>query len=250
MKKIDELIQRARLLSPERLGVLLQVAEAVGQGIRVDHDSTSDIVTDGFLEDFSARLLAYHAMHAQKLTKKPFEYLFVEASRAAGRKATLSASAVNPGADAVVDGVPFSLKTEGAQAMKKTAITISKLMEARWIRECRTGEDFARETRLHLESHLSQYERVLVFRAFEDSRHFKYELIEIPIHLFTLATSLAPTAFSTRTKNGSSSAQVFSGGRPAYTLRLDGSVEKVTVSGLDTSLCVEHARWTVNKRSS
>jgi hypothetical protein len=240
------LTQVAANLTPQRQALLLELAEALTRTIDVTIDRGTDILTPAFVEDFTGRVLAYHAMHEEKMTKKTFEYVFCGASRAAGRAAEITGSAVNAGADVTVDGSKFSLKTEAAQGISAEAITISKLMEARWIRECRTGADFAREVSSHVGGHLEHYERMLTLRAFDlADGTVEYNLVEIPLAVLRQVKALRASDFSERTKNGGSSAKVTVNGRPAFTLRLDGSVEKITVSGLRVDVCRRHGTWRV-----
>lgn len=240
------LTQLAGRLTPQRQVLLLELAQALTRTIDVKAERGSDILSTAFVEDFTGRVLAYHAMHEEKMTKKTFEYVFCGASRAAGRAAEITGSPVNPGADVTVDGSKFSLKTEAAQGISADTITISKLMEARWIRECRTGADFAREVSSHVGGHLDHYERMLTLRAFDlEDGSVEYSLVEIPLTVLRQVRTLRPADFSERTKNGGSSAKVTVNGRPAFTLRLDGSVEKITVSGLRVDVCRKHGSWRV-----
>jgi len=245
VKRIERLLRAATRLHPQRLDVLLELAVALGRDVAVSVDPDSDLMTPEFVEDFSARLIAYHALHEQKLTKKTFEFVFQGACRAAGQNAKITSSPVNPGADITVDGVPFSLKTEGARSMSRAKISISKLMEARWIRECRSSQDFAQETVAHVVEHLQSYRRMLVLRAFSVAAGFEYHLVEIPLDVLMQVQHLTAADFSPRTDNGGSSAHVHVGDAIAFTLRLDGSVEKVTVSGLQIEFCMKHGVWRV-----
>ncbi len=141
-------------------------------------------------------------------------------------------------------------------------------MEARWIRECKTTADFARETTYRVMSHLRKYERMIMLRAYDilslsldnqtqvpviqDSDVVKtlpkvrYDLYEIPLNILMLIEGLKESSFKPRTKNGGSSAKVYTAdNKAAFTLILDGSVEKVTVSNLRTDLCFLHGSWIV-----
>lgn len=247
MSRIQRLVEAAQRLHPQRLDVLIELAATLDRHVDVDVNPNSDLMTAEFVEDFSARLIAYHAFHEQTLTKKTFEFVFQGACKAAGRRAEITSSPVYPGADVTVDGVPFSLKTEGARNMSRDRITISKLMEARWIRECRTPEDFARETVTRVVDHLRSYRRILVLRAFSSRAQFEYHLIEIPLDVLMQVQHLTAVNFSDRTDNGSSSAHVEIDGEIAFTLRLDDSVEKITVSGLRLRFCRRHATWRVER---
>ena len=222
MSDLDELIVVALKLSDARLGALVELAISLSREVRVDVAAGSDLATPEFVDELSEHLLVHHATTDRKLTKKAFEFAFRAACRARRWAAELDANPNNPGADVTADGVAFSLKTEGAKDMARDKITISKLMEARWIRECRTGEQFRAAVADHVVDHLDEYERILVLRAFAED-------------------------FRPRTKSGGSSARVRVDGARAFTLGLDGSVEKVTVNGLVTSLCVRHGTWVVDK---
>jgi hypothetical protein len=247
MDELNAVVSAAKKLPVHRLGVLLEMTKALGRDIGVEINPASDLATPAFVEDFSGRLLTYHAFHEQKLTKKTFEYVFRGANQAANRTAVITGNSVNAGADIVVDGVAFSLKTEGAKSMSKGSITISKLMEARWIRDCKSQSDFSRQVTTKVVEHLREYERIITLRAFDRKGYFEYDLVEIPVALLLAVDTLQPSDFTDRTRSGGSSAKVTCAGSDAFTLRLDGSVEKITVSGLRTSLCLHHATWRVDR---
>lgn len=236
-------------LSEERVELLAEMANSLRREISSEVAPDSDIVTAKFDQDFSGRLLLFHAMHDAALTKKTFEFFFCGASRAAGRTAVLTGSGVHPGEDAVIDGQKFSLKTEGSKSIRRTEVHISKLMEASWIREGLTTVDLCRLARERIGAHLSHYERILTLRSFQDGDFVEYELVEIPHEILLRVAALAPAVFSSRTPKGSSSATVRNEqGEAFFVLSLDGSVEKVTVRRLDIRRCKVHARWRVNLR--
>lgn len=248
MAAFDDLVKMARGMDVPQLELLLAVGRALLSPIEQWVGGDSDLMGNRFGDHFANRLRIYHATHVEKLNKKAFEYAFAAASVLAGRKAVVTEDSTTAGADVVVDGIPFSLKTEASSGIDRAAITISKLMEARWIRECETGEDFARETTSRVTAHLSRYRRILMLRAFDETElAFRYELLEIPVEVLLALRTLTAADFSPRTKNGSSRASVRVAGKQAFLLRLDGSVEKVTVSGLDVRLCRPHAWWVIPK---
>jgi hypothetical protein len=226
------------------------MAEAMRGSICQTLASKSDILSPVFIEHFANRFRMHHATHSEKFNKKAFEFAFHSACLAAGRKSVIVNDPTNPGADVIVDGVPFSLKTEAAASIQDGHITISKLMEARWIRECTTRENFARETTRRVVAHLEKYARILMLRAFTVSRtEVRYDLVEIPRDLLLNIRGLTSADFEERTENGSSRADVYiprgTERTKAFTVRLDGSVEKVTIAGLQTGLCVLHGSWQV-----
>jgi len=186
-------------------------------------------------------------MHDAALTKKTFEYFFCGASRASGRAAYQTQNSVHPGEDVIVDGQRFSLKTEGGKSINRQVVHISKLMEARSLRSCHSAEDYWQFAQRRIIDHLQHYERIISLRSFQGVANVvEYELVEIPRDLLLRISALTPDNFSARTANGSSSATVRSDEHhPLFTLSLDGSVEKVTIRGLDIRNCTVHARWGV-----
>ena len=233
-------------LPEEKINLLVEMGRALCRRVSVRIDPGSDIVTASFERDFSGRLLLFHAMHDAALTKKTFEYFFCGASRAAGRTAVQTQNSVHAGEDAVIDGQKFSLKTEGGKTIRRTFAHISKLMEARWIRECASESDFCECAHRRIVAHLMHYERILSLRSFQTGRTWEYELVEIPRKVLLRISTLNPGDFSARITNGSSRATVRGEqGEPLFVLSMDGSVEKVTVRNLDVRSCVVHARWQV-----
>lgn len=233
-------------LKPTQIALLLEMARAMTVEIEEYVNENSDIISSDFATNFSNRLLIHHATHTEKFGKKAFEYAFVNASIATGKSAQIISSSTNPGTDVVVDGINFSLKTEASARINRKKITISKLMEARWIRECNTREDFANGVVNRVVRHLQQYQRILILRAYNVSRNqVKYELIEIPHNLLLEIRNLTSNDFTDKTASGSCRSSVYISENKAFTLSLDGSVEKVTILGLDTDLCFYHASWII-----
>jgi Type II site-specific deoxyribonuclease len=227
--------------------ILARIAGAFQVPVDSEATPTSDLATDAFMEDFANRLIVWHALNADPLKKKAFEYAFAASCRNAGRNALVIANPVHPGQDVMLDGIAFSCKTEAEAKISQKKIKISKLMEARWIRECTTSEQFATGVLKRVIHHLDQYERMVTLRAFKRPGPIvEYHLIEIPLAVLRRASTLTAKDFGPRTKNGSSKAVVLTeDGKPAFTLTLDGSVEKVTVNCLNAALCRPHARWSV-----
>lgn len=251
---LGELLRVAGELEPARVALLVDMARALAGDVEEEISSDSDVLTEGFAENFVNRLRIYHATNAEKFNKKAFEYAFVAAARYAGSSAEVLPNAVAPDADVEVDEVRFSLKTEAAKNLNPRRIHVSKFAEARWIRECQTPEDFAREAAQRIPEHLRRYERILTLRAFDvsagplegDLPSVRYELWEVPRELLLRAEDLRPEDFAPRSSAGSSRADIKLGdGTTAFRLTLDGSVEKVTLAGIRTDLCRLHGAWTV-----
>jgi hypothetical protein len=227
------------------------VLESIASGLSAKHleliDQKTDIVTKDFANNFRTRLKLHHATHEEVLNKKTFEFAFKAASIAAGRESSLNPIVTNAGYDVIIDKSRYSLKTEAGKNTSNKYIKISKLMEARWIRECRSGRDYL-SNMAKIISHISNYDRILTLRAFEIKlpfTGFRYDLWEIPHYLFKLVASIRENDFTSRKESGTSTVVVKYKGMDAYKLRLDGSVEKVTLEKLDLSLCYKHATWSV-----
>lgn len=243
----DRLIAKVRDLGEAECLVIETLIDSLGLTVENYADPNSDIVTPKFARYFRTRLQIHHATTKEKFKKKSFEYAFQEACRACGLEAQITPSGTNPGHDVTVDGIHYSLKTEASRGINEKQITISKFMEARWIRECRTGGDFCRGCR-RISEHLTHYHRVLILRAFSvlaPQEAVRYDLVEIPHGLLEAVKALTPQDFRPRTRNGGSGATVRSRDGASFRLRLDGSVEKVTLSGIMIADCVPHASWTV-----
>ncbi|MUG92052.1 hypothetical protein F7734_06085 [Scytonema sp. UIC 10036] len=267
----EKLASVVRNLNIVQVGLLLEMAQAMTVKIEEFVNEGSDLLTPEFVTNFSNRLIIHHATHVEKFSKKSFEYAFASASTSAGRNASITLNSTNPGEDVIVDGVKFSLKTEASAGLiPKKSITISKLMEARWIRECKVSTDFARETTYRVVSHLRNYDRIVMLRAYDilppllkenqtetvpvirDSDAIqtlpkvRYDLYEIPLNILMLIQGLKESNFKPRTKNGGSSAKVYTeDNKAAFTLILDGSVEKITIGNLGIDLCFLHGSWVI-----
>ena len=245
MRKHPEFARLIAQLNSGQIDLLMEMARYMT--VRVDESvsETSDILTPKFRANFSNRLLLHHATHVEKLTKKSFEYAMCAAFQSDGHNAEIVADSTNPGPDLIVDSVKYSLKTEAASSIHAQRITISKLMEARWIRDCRTREDFSQYTKERVVTHLQKYDRVLMLRAFSVSGGVRYDLIEIPIDLLLSIRQLSPNHFRERTNGGGSGADVMKGDVRLFSIRYDGSVEKVTINNLATSFCILHGSWII-----
>lgn len=210
-------------------------------------ESCTDIVTEPFAKNFRTRLQLHHATHEEVFKKKTFEFAFKAASIVAGRTAEMDEDVTSAGYDVKVDDVRFSLKTEAGKTTSGTHIKISKLMEARWIRECRTGQDYLANMG-KVRTHLTHYDRVIILRAFQVTSPFngvRYDLWEIPHQLLCLVSTIQAGDFTPRIDSGTSTVVVKSNGTDAFKLRLDGSVEKITLEKLPLALCRKHASWTI-----
>lgn len=239
-----------------KLQILSDIVDALQKEVLVVSASTDPLFSDPlFHHYFSNVLLIHHATNEDKFKKKAFEFAFRGACIAKGFNAKITANQTHPGADVEVGNQRFSLKTEADKNISRRSIKISKLMEARWIRDIANDPAQRPEAAKRVSHHLAQYDRILVLRAFDvqtsGNRGAQYELWEIPKNVLQLITTLTSEDFTSPTANNSFTANVRVGATvnsPAYTaftLRMDGSVEKVTISNLALQCCVHHVTWLV-----
>lgn len=240
---LQELLGR---LNPSQLELLVRMAAALGSPVDVWRDPGSDICTDKFAAAAGNFLALHHATHFERLNKKGFEFLFKFSSEADGRVAVLNTNSTDSAEDIRVNGVSYSLKTQADRAIKRSAIYIQKLMEARWIRECKSRADFARQVQTKVAAHLSRYERIVVLRGFPPAKGIiLYDLVEIPKKLLERMTTLTASDFSGRNEYGSSGANVTDERGVAFRVLLDGSVEKVRIFNLRIDRCFVHGVWNI-----
>lgn len=262
MTKVTSITELSQKLSSlkfksTQIQILADMADALAKTVLVHSDSADSIFGSlEFHKYFSNVLLIHHATNDDKFKKKAFEFAFRGACAAQGRKARITASQTDPGADVIVDGQKYSLKTEADAKISLRSIKISKLMEARWIRELSTQKDRGTIPQQKITHHLKQYDRIVVLRAFDstrtdNNRYVRYELWEIPKSVLELVTTLKIKDFTQPTVNNSFTANVQTvktvteKSHNAFTLRMDGSVEKVTINNLALKCCLRHVSWTI-----
>lgn len=243
---IEEAISALQSLTPIQVEVLTGIIakfaeEQSGQHIR------KDFLDDDAFEYFSTRLAAHHASSGVALKKENFEHILEQSFRRSGHDARRTVSMVHRGADLEVDGLFYSLKTEAAKGLSPQSITISKLMEARWIRDLESTEDVPDQVSKRILSHLEEYDRIFILRSYGDDDRVRYDLREIPKEVLAAVDELEASDFGKITQAGGTSANVMVGGQKAFRLVLDGSVEKITISGLSVDLCPLHAWWELGR---
>jgi hypothetical protein len=249
-----ELERAAAGLDLPRIILLQKMAAAMTTSIVKNIAADSDIATHDFEVAFSNQLLIHHATTDEPLNKKSFEYLLRNAFEADGRRAT-----INPKTgtwDVKVDGIPLSCKTQAGRGIS-SRIEIQKLMEAKWIRDCRTSEEHVRQAIPLLTHHLGHYKRILMLRAFRVSDEmYRYRLIEVPMELIRLLLAITPETVirnkeTKKTKDPSWGAYIpYSwDGKPVkgkgFRMLFDRSVEKVRVYSLPEGHCRFHGEWQI-----
>jgi len=245
--EIGDIAKMLEGLSP----IQVEVVHAIIKGF--SEEQVSELVLDDFLavpafEYFSMRLAAHHAYSSNVLKKENFEHILEQAFKRTGVAAARADSMTLRGADLTVDGVTLSLKTEAAKNLQAARITISKLMEAAWIKQITSVDDIPGYIASMVMPHFGNYDRVFILRSYPDrdrAKFVRYDLHEIPKPVLEAVGGLAPGDFSPLTGTRTTSAQVRWNGAPAFKFRLDGSDDKLTINQLDVALCPLHAWWSL-----
>jgi len=208
-----------------------------------------DFLTQEAYEYFAMRLAAHHAYSASVLKKENFEHILEEAFSRTGIPAKRADSMTVRGADLSVGGVMLSLKTEAARNLSQDHITISKLMEAAWIKQTSSVQDLPAFIASMVVPHFANYDRIFTLRSYPDRQRrgfVRYDLREIPKGVLAEIGKLAPEHFTPPTRTRTTSADVMIDGRRAFRFRLDGSDDKLTINYLDVQLCPLHAWWSLS----
>lgn len=241
---VVEMLQR---LSPVQVDVVRAIVhrfakEQFGELLR------NDFLNRDAYEYFSMRLAAHHAYSASVLKKENFEHILEEAFSRTGVPAQRAHSMTVRGADLTVGGVTLSLKTEAARNLSQSHITISKLMEAAWIKQTTCTDDIPMFIGQMVMPHFRNYERIFTLRSYPDSERngfVRYDLREIPKDVLARIGDLTGNDFAAPTKTRTTSADVTVNGRRAFRFRLDGSDDKLTINYLDVDFCPLHAWWSL-----
>jgi hypothetical protein len=183
---VKSLTRRIEDLPEGQLALLSSVVETFEQPIKSGRLNDSDVVCPDFLVAFGDMLKLHHTLSDDYLDKHRFEAVMARVYEALGRKAGRPGMC-NPGHDLTVDGVAWSLKTQGDKSIRLDQLHISKFMElgkGKW----KAKKDLHRLRELFLE-HMSGYSRIFQLRYFSHEPSPEtpvgnyYELVEIPMAL-------------------------------------------------------------------
>jgi len=160
---VKSLAKRIGNLSDGQLALLSSVVDTFEQPISFTRFEDSDVVCEDFLVAFGDILKLHHTLSDDYLDKHRFEAAMERVYQALGRDAERPGMC-NPGHDLTVDGVAWSLKTQGDKSIKRDQLHISKFMElgkGKW----KAKKDLHRLRDMFLE-HMTGYSRILQLRFF------------------------------------------------------------------------------------
>ena len=277
----DELSKSFDRLSDTQKQILGRIIDSFNAGVKVTVNPESDLCKNKEFSGYFANLFSvYHSITEHKFEKKSFEFAFKYASMASGFESKINKNNSHQGEDVTRGEEKISLKTEGERS--DNSFKISKFSEARFIANYKTEieenqikslpesnpekkskqrkllhrrqekllpklvSDFKSTVRHHLES----YDRIigLKTRAIEkedEIQCYRYRLIEIPKSLLEKSLDLEAADFKPLRGNGGTSAVINVEGSRAFGVTLDGSVEKISITGIKISHCITHAEFIV-----
>jgi len=191
-----------------------------------------------FEPEFRTRLLAQHCFVGTPLFQDSFDAAFTAACLQSGHE-VMPAPTGRRFWDVAVDGRKISLKSTKARNLRKNILHISKLTEAAWIQDCRTAA-LRRDRTLRLfEQYIGEVDVILQFRYFSQSQ--LYELVEIPVApLFEQIMSVDKSEFAA---DGPTINIPHDKNPPDFTLKLDRSDSKITISNINKDVCFVHGSW-------
>lgn len=205
------------------------------------------LTTKEWAEAFLARLRAHHALSREPLSTTQFEAAFENACEAAGWAVESSTSATQRFFDTKItlpSGSPkrLSLKASSAKGMSRSSVHISKLTEAAWIQDVRKQADRRDKIVELFQEYRRATDGIIMLRGFESAVGVFYELIEIPTTLFKSIDGLdiATAQLATIPVPPTSTSN------PDLKIRIDRSDSKISLTGIQVSVCAVHGQWNLS----
>lgn len=205
--------------------------------------------TPAWTDAFVAQLRGHHGLSIKPLSTTQFEAAFNEACLAAGWEVEVAESATQRFFDTTVtlggdSALRLSLKASSAKAMSVRSVHISKLTEAAWIQDARRQSDRRDRIVELFKKYQETTSAIIMLRGFTGRGGYDvfYELLEIPTTIFSPVASLTveqAQAATIRIMPGSQS--------PGFSIRIDRSDAKITLTGIKLDTCVVHGRWGVDR---
>lgn len=229
-------------LTPVEERRLLEVLKALRTPLKHECENGTFSKVAGFEPEFRSRLLMHHEVIGSPLFQESFDSAFIGACR----EANMSVEEAPSGQrfwDVCVDQHNISLKSTKARSLKDNKLHISKLTEAAWIQDCRKATDRQRQTLKLFEEYCDEVGKILQLRYFQQRN--SYELIEIPVYpLFSQIQSIPTQAFNA---DGPTIRVPYDSDSPDFSVKLDRSDSKITITGIKKEKCITHGVWTILK---
>jgi len=193
--------------------------------------------SDEFESEFRSKLLTHHCFMGSPLFQESFDSAFTAACSHAGHQVEQAPEGQRFW-DVMVDGRKISLKSSKAKSLRDETLHISKLTEAAWIQDCRTATKRRKHTHHLFREYCNEVDAIVQLRYFRSRR--LYELVEIPVAIFSQVLEVSRTHFSA---DGPTINIPIGKDPPDFTLKLDRSDAKITIANINKTLCLVHGTW-------
>ena len=261
--------------------LLEKIIDSFESGVETTVNPKSDLCKNPAFADYFANLFSvYHTITEHKFEKKSSEFAFKYAFLACGIPAEVTENSSHQGEDVICGGVKYSLKTEGEKHQDITKI--SKFSEAAFMSKYVTYNEqklidelsdddpeksgkskllddrrqkillpkLVSEFQETIGHHLNSYDRMVTLKgiAIKDGDKivsYRYRLIEIPMDSLRGILSLEVDDFKPLRANAGTSANVIIDGKKVLGVTLDGSDQKLTITGIAIEHCITHAEFIV-----
>ena len=200
-------------------------------------------------EYFGLAVAAHHGMTTEPLKEEGFEAVFRSACDAVGWGTDPPGSMTRRFVDATITPAGgtarrLSLKSTAAKSLSERSAHISKLTEAAWIQDMRNASVRRQRTLELFRGYREAVDAIIQLRAFRKPGEVpsRYQLVEIPVELFASLEDAPESAFAA---DGPVIACAYRGLSSAAKVKLDRSDAKITIRGIQLSVCETHAEWHV-----
>ena len=193
--------------------------------------------TESFESEFRSKLLTHHCFMGSPLFQESFDSAFITACAYAGHEVE-KAPIGQRFWDVKVNGIRISLKSSKSKGLRPGTLHISKLTEAAWIQDCRTAAKRCEETHRLIRAYCAEVDAIIRLRYFQVNS--LYELVEIPVDLFSQVLKIGMAHFA----SDGPTINIPIGKKPCdFTLKLDRSDAKITIANINKDLCMVHGTW-------
>lgn len=203
----------------------------------VEMNANSPFHTNLFENEFRSKLLTHHCFMGSPLFQESFDSAFIAACSHADHTVEKAPDGQRFW-DVSIDGKRISLKSSKAKNLRQKNLHISKLTEAAWIQDCRTATKRRENTRRLFTEYCDEVDAIIQLRYFHALK--RYELVEIPVHLFSQIMHVGLKHFSA---DGPTINIPVGKNPPDFTLKLDRSDAKITLANINKQLCMVHGVW-------
>lgn len=203
---------------------------------------TPPFLSERFEKEFRTTLLIHHYFLKAPLATNSFEAAFVRAADAGGHEIRKAPEGQRFW-DVELDGQRISLKSTAAKDLRVGSLHISKLCEAAWIQDARSASHREKNTKRLFAEYTATVVAIIQLRLFK--KKALYEMVRIPTSVLAQVADVPRVKFA---PEGPSIGIPVGQDPPDFTLKLDRSDAKVTLTKIDKSVCAVDGIWRLATR--